>query len=526
MEYLERSKEPYQDQIDVLQKQIDSYNLETEALDRQIEQHTIKKEMLEEELQTLERQNDTYDENITAIEEKYEALRKPLEEYKKLWEELGTDAEIAEAMADISNFGIEVKDVLSASEPVFTHFKDQYTGVLNDINAGNQDMLTALQAVLGDTGEGMKSYIKTMQPYLQDLKTLDLTSQNTALATAQQLAGQLGHNLTIADTAMQSSKTDAEILGATLTGENGIITSAISALGGEDSGLIGLQTQSDALVNTTTEDVTMLGEASQAMIGETATTINETGIPAMENFDRSIEQNKTSMANLKTEVNRLGEMINNLPDSKDITITIREVHEKVSLSTGSAEFSGTVGSAFANGYQGLKADTPNALRSEYGQPELTVYPNGTYELTTTPTFSDLPKDTVIFNEEQTKRILKNSSKSGKAFADGTNYIPLRDAMPDKAAIFERFEAQLQDNVAKINANVLNMTRNMNDMTKTLTSNSSNIGNTVVLNGGINITCPGVTETEVARNLGGALNREMEKLFQGMALRADQRSLRK
>lgn len=97
-------------------------------------------------------------------------------------------------------------------------------------------------------------------------------------------------------------------------------------------------------------------------------------------------------------------------------------------------YKGTVGSAFADGttgfgkirslpitgYKGLPSDVKNALRSEYGQPELTVYPNGKTELTTEPTMSSLPKGTVIFNEEQTNRIMNNKGKLiGNAFADGT-----------------------------------------------------------------------------------------------------------
>lgn len=97
-------------------------------------------------------------------------------------------------------------------------------------------------------------------------------------------------------------------------------------------------------------------------------------------------------------------------------------------------YKGTVGSAFADGttgfgkirslpitgYKGLPSDVKNSLRSEYGQPELTVYPNGKTELTTEPTMSALPKGTVIFNEEQTNRIMKNKGKLiGNAFADGT-----------------------------------------------------------------------------------------------------------
>lgn len=86
----------------------------------------------------------------------------------------------------------------------------------------------------------------------------------------------------------------------------------------------------------------------------------------------------------------------------------------IPIAGGNNHAEGTVGHAFASGYKGLPTNEKGALRSEYGQKELTVYPNGTYELTEKPTMGDLPKGTVIFNEEQTERILK-----GKAHADGT-----------------------------------------------------------------------------------------------------------
>ncbi len=87
----------------------------------------------------------------------------------------------------------------------------------------------------------------------------------------------------------------------------------------------------------------------------------------------------------------------------------------------SATYNAQYGEAFANGTIGLKHDEKNALRSEYGQPELTVYPNGTTELTTSPVMSDLPKGTVIYNEEETKKIMDNKSNPvGNAHADGTD----------------------------------------------------------------------------------------------------------
>lgn len=87
----------------------------------------------------------------------------------------------------------------------------------------------------------------------------------------------------------------------------------------------------------------------------------------------------------------------------------------------SATYNAQYGKAFASGTIGLKHDEKNALRSEYGQPELTVYPNGTTELTTSPVMSDLPKGTVIYNEEQTKKIMDNESNPvGNAHANGTD----------------------------------------------------------------------------------------------------------
>lgn len=89
---------------------------------------------------------------------------------------------------------------------------------------------------------------------------------------------------------------------------------------------------------------------------------------------------------------------------------------------------GTVGKAFAKGtgnYKGLLHAEKNAVRSEYGQKELTIYPDGKAELTTKPTMSDLPKGTVIFNEEQTERIMHNrGTEVGNAYDDGTvTYLP-------------------------------------------------------------------------------------------------------
>ena len=132
-------------------------------------------------------------------------------------------------------------------------------------------------------------------------------------------------------------------------------------------------------------------------------------------------------ANDTNAISKIDEINSKKIDDKTFNISANVSMPTISFggnkSTGENHAKGTVGNAFASGYNGLPKDEKGALRSEYGQKELTVYPNGQYEITDTPTMSDLPKGTVIFNEEQTKRILKGNTHAdgtvGNAFLDGT-----------------------------------------------------------------------------------------------------------
>ena len=93
----------------------------------------------------------------------------------------------------------------------------------------------------------------------------------------------------------------------------------------------------------------------------------------------------------------------------------------ISIGSITPHAAGTVGKAFAKGtggYKGLPHDEKNAVRSEYGQKELAIYPDGKAELTTEPTMGRLPKGTVIFNEEQTERIMHNKGEVVRTYENG------------------------------------------------------------------------------------------------------------
>lgn len=205
----------------------------------------------------------------------------------------------------------------------------------------------------------------------------------------------------------------------------------------------------------------------------------------------------------------------------------------ISVSTTGVGYSkGTVGKAFAKGtgkYKGLPKDEKNALRSEYGQPELTVYPDGTTELTTEPTMSDLPKDTVIFNEEQTKRIMSNKGTViGNAYAEGnatveksSQFDNMRDLQPGDRMydMFQKWNAYFEKNDHSFIEPVNAIQKNTEEIARNISNvNTNNIQRSVNI-GDINITCPGVTSNEVAKQI----TTELHKQIGGIALEALQES---
>ncbi len=207
----------------------------------------------------------------------------------------------------------------------------------------------------------------------------------------------------------------------------------------------------------------------------------------------------------------------------------------------SATYNAKYGKAFASGTIGLPKAEKNALVSEYGQTEMTVLPDGKTIITDTPTMMDLPKDTVIYNEEETKKIMDNKvDVSGNAHADGTDDsiwttladgTKVRDLQPgdrmyDMVQKFDAYFNSMDGNIEKLVPNsVYEHQRQMEDMAKQINYVSSVVNNNrnvqqPVINGGINITCPGVTSKEVAQQVGVELN----NMFSGLHLEAMQQSM--
>ena len=148
---------------------------------------------------------------------------------------------------------------------------------------------------------------------------------------------------------------------------------------------------------------------------------------------------------------------------------------------------------------------------------------------------DIQKGDIVFNHKQTEHLLKNGyiTGRGKAYADGTigdplacgKYSPIHPygytAQLQKA--FDPLVRRLLAGEEKIMNNAF--AGEPGQMEKTIREmNASNIFDKSthpdVHVDGIHINCPGVTSTEVARQVGAELNH----MFNGFHNYADQQSL--
>lgn len=196
-----------------------------------------------------------------------------------------------------------------------------------------------------------------------------------------------------------------------------------------------------------------------------------------------------------------------------------------------ASFTTTVGKAFAKGtdrFKGLDKDTL-ALRSEYNQSELTMYPDGKIELTNSPNLKVLPKNTKIFNEKQTQEMLNNKGTVvGNAYADGnavleksSRFDNMRDLQPGDRMydMFQKWNAYFEKNDHSFIEPVNAIQKNTEEIARSVSNvNTNNIQRSVNI-GDIHITCPGVTSNEVAAQV----STELHKQIGGIALEVLQES---
>lgn len=295
----------------------------------------------------------------------------------------------------------------------------------------------------------------------------------------------------------------------------------------------------DSLIGSIVE----LGDTTEEILTGGGESEGESGgvIGRFEEFSDVIEEAKDHVTGISEGLDEI--------DGKEVECTIRvNIETNGSLpafaegtlgdmNLESGEYTAKYGKAFAEGtgkYKGLPKAEKNALVSEYGQTEMTVLPDGKTIITDEPTMMDLPKDTVIYNEEQTKKIMDNKiDVSGNAHADGTDdsiwttledgtkIRPLQpgDRMYDMLQKFNAYFDSIDRNVEKLVPNSFyDHQKQMEQMANQITNYNNVVNNNknvqpVVNNNEIHVTLPNVTNSTSADELLRDLQSINTKKFQ-------------
>lgn len=401
-----------------------------------------------------------YDNLIASTEASWDAIIKGFEETKSRWEELQELEEQAQFEANLRELGLSLDDVLNMSESQFAAFKDNYLGILADIYAGNDQMISSMSELANVDMSALPGYLEETQQYIDMLNEgIDFSNLNDSLSS------------TI--TGFEDAAKAAGILTGAIVGGGGSNSEEGSEGGkgkeGEGSGSEGgsgnsLLGASETLKTEGVENISEFGnafssgedeEGGESVAGKvmkaTASIVGATGGggsgkgKGKGSGEGSTEGGADSLMGgvaLQTEAaldeeagipaqiskwEELNEVLDSVITKLD---TIKEKLEGLSeidfsipgLFGGTGHFEGTVGNSYSSGTpgtQGIPSREHNAMISEFG-PEIAVYPNGTYKLFTKPSIVDLPQGTAIFNTKQTLDILKGEKhiSLGSAHFDG------------------------------------------------------------------------------------------------------------
>lgn len=455
--------------IDKIEKEIDLLEKQKEVLQDQQEELEKQQAAIDKRIDAM---NDYYDNLIANTEAYWDNMIKGFEETKSRWEELQElqeKAELDTLLKSVTGKGID--EVLAMTEADFNAFKELYLSNVAAINSGNQQMLDSLSKISGVDLSSLPNYLGETAEYIGMLSTgIDFSNMDDSLGGVIESFGKMAESAGLATGAIIgggfTSSTSGSV-GSSGKGEGGKGSAGQSAGSDLNSAIDTLKTEAIPKVNELGDafDGGSGGENEEASggVAGAVTTVRDAigpggggesgkgggkgesgeGSNLQDTLDTQTKAALDSESGIPAQRNEWLELDSVLASVEEHLSNIKNILEnmpEVEVTGGSLKIFATgtdpgfkIGNAYAKGVDGLKHAEKNALRSEYGQPELTVYPNGKAELTTSPVMSDLPKGTVIYNEKQTRDIL--DGKSG-ATEIGTS-IAINPIFEDMAMEFQR-----------------------------------------------------------------------------------------
>ncbi len=542
---LEIQKNDIQKQIDALDDEIEKYNELIDAINDQIDVIDDQIEAVNDQIDAVNEYIDGLNDIVDQIGDAADAQVEALEKTKNKWQEMIDQQEEAQNMLLLTGeFGADaIRKILAGDDDdLLAQWKENYITTLSEIDSETQgyigDMteqlaglynvdLSPLQAQLNNVKESISGMTDSLGSAVNTIIGKGVESamggnQDSAQSTMPAPNVQGGTANSLADAFTQVGNTANDVIGnpgaegdGTVIGEFGSMKTAVGDV-------------TDAI---STGD----GSLENAILEETET--------ALDAFDQHTDKiNNEVIPAIQSAANEMNAF--NETADRDIEKTITIKYETVgspasNVTTGAAHVEGT---ANVQGDWSVQTSEKHSLVGEVGRELIvrdgrffTVGDNGAEMF-------PIKKGDIVFNHEQTEELLKNGhiSGHGKAYADGTvgggkvllpdgqvlfrvpDDSPLFDLRRKAEAYMEKTGSKLEEVLKPVNA----IQHHFEEIEKIIDNSTyNNIVNnnqpSIVLNGGINITCPGVRDPEVMRNL----HRLIDDEFVGLRTAAYQQVMR-
>lgn len=551
-----------QDQISLIEDEIDRLNAQTDAIDEQIAsmedyydklikgveeyiqkwEDVLEEETIRQNLELLEELGISMDDLLNLDPNTLDNFRNgffgvldQLDAYKTYPEVLD---EVAAAMDKVADAADKMNKAMSGGGGGGTKDKDKDKGTTQDTTSGI--MVGAMKgAQVGSDTAQLSNSLLGIVTVANELATVMDNTTNTVSTDTQQMANEvvegttrmvasmhdIGGAYTGVNTAMDTMSLQvATNIGDIATAFNGLSTSASDTQGVLTGSIIpGIGGSIESLAETTNGKFAELQTTFTTFgddVATTTSTIVDEQMPTLsESVNSTTEEASSGFDKVKASVENVISAVSSL-----ISKMAELAKQKVSsIISGSSKLSGT---AYAGGkYENGSNET--ALVGEEGY-EIVAHRNGTFDIVggKGAEFSNIRHDDVVFSHKQSEDLLKNGhiSTRGHAYAGGKDshiYTPLSSLDPEKVKMYNALTSVATDTdkmayvMSDINKSIDRMCEAIAPKNTTKTFN-----NAPVINGGINISCPGITEQEVLMNIGT----ELEKTFSGMFMSAYQKSM--
>jgi len=488
------------------------YEADAEAIqEARTELETAKEDA---QIRALEKQQDALDRQIEAIQEMadasneyweaqkeqteqyYDTLLDRMEEYKGRWEELSGLQEQAGRNALLKELGYSETDLQNESSGALESLTLSYLGILKDLNAGNHAVLDSLSLLTDTDLHNIPGFLEQTRQSLDTLSDVNISSLSEDLN---------GMSDGFSDIAASASDAAAAILGDNTASAGGERQNP--AEGAENPAASGHTSLKTALNDLAAESVDSIHRISDAFAGEDeeGTSVTEAVKKVTDKIGSTDPDNadpESLMAVLREQTAQALDEESGIPAQRQAWIALNE----------------PLGQA-AETVAAIKKDLKDMDGKTFSV-ALNVLGNGG------PLAGSIVSDFNIPGDNgQTPPDNSNNSHGGEGHSRQLISFPHEDDHSGFAEIYRKFNAAMEDPVRR--ADFLAAAPKLNPVSRvtalTGQSNYNNISNKNIyptITGGLNITCPGITSSEVAKQVGIALQHE----FNGLSNRALQESM--